>query len=54
MDIHSDHYQIAALSSQEEAVEVIRRAEEAIAQLTGNPTVTLIAYEKNGSNHSSE
>lgn len=46
MDIHSDNYKFAALSDQDEAIEVIRNAEAAIANLTGNPTVTLIAYEK--------
>ncbi|WP_187355380.1 hypothetical protein ['Paenibacillus yunnanensis' Narsing Rao et al. 2020] len=46
MDIHSDSYKIAALSGQEEAVEVIRQAESALAQLTGIKDVTLIAYEK--------
>lgn len=46
MDIHSDSYKVAALSEQEEALEIIRNAEASIANLTGNPTVTLIAYEK--------
>lgn len=46
MDIHNDNYKIAAFE-QDEAIEVIRNAEAAIAHLTGNPTVTLIAYEKN-------
>ncbi|MNI75081.1 hypothetical protein D3C73_1312070 [compost metagenome] len=46
MDIHSDSYKIAALSDQEAAVEIIRQAETAIAQMTGNRDVTLIAYEK--------
>lgn len=46
MDIHSDSYKVAALSEQEEALEIIRNAEASIAHLTGNPTVTLIAYEK--------
>jgi len=48
MNIHSDSYTIATLDGQEEAVEVIRHAEEALARLTGNRTVTLIAYEKSG------
>ncbi|WP_167347620.1 hypothetical protein [Paenibacillus ihuae] len=48
MDIHSDSYKVAALSDQENAVEIIRQAEAAIAQLTGNHAVTLIAYEKTG------
>jgi hypothetical protein len=52
MDIHSDSYKIAALSGQEDAVEVIRKAEAAIARLTGINTVTLIAYEKDGDNSS--
>ncbi|MEK3658669.1 hypothetical protein NYE25_13315 [Paenibacillus sp. FSL E2-8871] len=54
MDIHSDSYKVAALSEQEEALEIIRNAEASIANLTGNPTVTLIAYEKSevsGSQH---
>ncbi|HBS45461.1 MAG TPA: hypothetical protein DEA91_15130, partial [Paenibacillus sp.] len=54
MDIHSDSYKVAALSEQEEALEIIRNAEASIAHLTGNPTVTLIAYEKSevsGSQH---
>ncbi|MEK5585449.1 hypothetical protein MKZ21_24720 [Paenibacillus sp. FSL P2-0536] len=54
MDIHSDSYKVAALSEQEEALEIIRNAEASIAHLTGNPTVTLIAYVKsegNGSQH---
>lgn len=46
MDIHSDSYKVAALGDQEEALEIIREAEASIAHLTGNPTVTLIAYEK--------
>ncbi|CAM4424273.1 hypothetical protein [Paenibacillus typhae] len=46
MDIHSDSYKIAALSDRKDAVEVIRQAEEAIARMTGNTAVTLIAYEK--------
>ncbi|MEK3669653.1 hypothetical protein [Paenibacillus sp. FSL R10-2771] len=46
MDIHSDSYKVAALSDQEDVVEVIREAESAIARMTGNPGVTLIAYEK--------
>lgn len=46
MDIHSDSYKVAALSGQEDAVEIIRQAEAAIAQMTGNQAVTLIAYEK--------
>lgn len=46
MDIHSDSYKVAALGGQEDVVEVIRQAESAIAQMTGNPGVTLIAYEK--------
>ncbi|QSF43807.1 MULTISPECIES: hypothetical protein [Paenibacillus] len=46
MDIHSDSYKVAALSDQENAVEIIRQAEAAIAQITGNNAVTLIAYEK--------
>jgi hypothetical protein len=46
MHIHSDSYKVAALSGQEDAVEIIRQAEAAIAQLTGNTAVTLIAYEK--------
>lgn len=55
MDIHSDSYKIASLSDQEDVVEVIRQAESEIARMTGNPEVTLIAYEKtdrarNGSN----
>ncbi|MCL6604171.1 MAG: hypothetical protein K6T94_14995 [Paenibacillus sp.] len=54
MDIHSDSYKIAALSGQEDAVEVIRKAEAALSHLTGNNSVTLIAYEKNGENNSKE
>lgn len=46
MDIHSDSYKVAALADQEDAVEVIRQAEAAIAAMTGNNAVTLIAYEK--------
>lgn len=52
MDIHSDSYKVAALSEQEEAIEIIRNAEASIAHLTGNPTVTLIAYEKSEGNTS--
>lgn len=51
MDIHTDSYKVAALSEQAEALEIIRNAEASIAHLTGNPTVTLIAYEKEGSAH---
>ncbi len=54
MDIHSDSYKVAALSEQDAALEIIRNAEASIAHLTGNPTVTLIAYEKSegsGSQH---
>lgn len=51
--LHND-YTFAALGEQEAAVEVIRNAEAALAQLTGNPTVTLIAYEKSGATHSKE
>ncbi|GGG03812.1 hypothetical protein GCM10010912_55730 [Paenibacillus albidus] len=47
MDIHSDAYKVAPLSEQKAAVEIIRSAEAALAALTGNPTVTLIAYERN-------
>ncbi|WP_169744152.1 hypothetical protein [Paenibacillus wynnii] len=54
MDIHSDNYKIAALSDQEEAVAIIQRAEDALSNLTGNNSVTLIAYEKNGGNDSKE
>ncbi|MGN7761272.1 hypothetical protein [Paenibacillus sp. 22594] len=46
MDIHSDSYKVAALSEQEDAVEIIRQAEAAIAQMNGNKPVTLIAYER--------
>lgn len=46
MEIHSDSYKVAVLADQEDAVEVIRQAEAAIAQITGNKAVTLIAYEK--------
>lgn len=46
MEIHSDSYRIAPLSGQEDVVEVIRQAESEIARMTGNPEVTLIAYEK--------
>jgi hypothetical protein len=46
MNIHSDSYKIAALGGHEDVVEVIRQAESAIARMTGNPGVTLIAYEK--------
>lgn len=48
MDIHSDSYKVAALSDQEDAVEIIRQAEATIARITGNKAVTLIAYEKTG------
>lgn len=34
MDIHSDSYKVAALSEQEEALEIIRNAEASIAHLT--------------------
>ncbi|WP_175406351.1 hypothetical protein [Bacillus sp. FJAT-27264] len=51
MDIHTDSYKIAALSERDEAVEIIRGAEAALAELTGNPTVTLIAYEKSTGVH---
>jgi len=54
MDIHSDNYKIATLSNQDDAVEVIRKAEATLSQLTGNHTVTLIAYEKKGGNNSKE
>ncbi|WP_342562345.1 hypothetical protein NST84_22395 [Paenibacillus sp. FSL R7-0345] len=46
MEIHSDSYKVAALDDREDAVKVIRQAEEAIARLTGRKEVTLIAYEK--------
>ncbi|WP_169834429.1 hypothetical protein [Paenibacillus donghaensis] len=46
MDIHSDSYKVAAFGEQEDALEIIRNAETAIAELTGNTSVTLIAYEK--------
>lgn len=45
MRIETEDYRIAPLTAEEEAVEVIREAEEIIAGLTGNK-VTLIAYEK--------
>ncbi|WP_438444566.1 hypothetical protein [Gorillibacterium sp. sgz5001074] len=45
MKIETNDYQIAPLAASQEAVEVIREAEDVIAQLTGN-RVTLIAYEK--------
>ena len=54
IEIHSDNYKIAALSGQAEAVEIIRRAENALSQLTGNHSVTLIAYEKNDGDDSIE
>lgn len=47
MEIRSDNYKVAALGEQDEAIEIIRNAEAMIADLTGNPSVTLIAYEKN-------
>ncbi|WP_179088027.1 hypothetical protein [Paenibacillus sp. FSL R7-0273] len=46
MDIHSEHYKVAALSEREDAVEIIRQAEAELARITGNSAVTLIAYEK--------
>ncbi|MBW4080033.1 hypothetical protein [Paenibacillus sp. S150] len=46
MEIHSDSYKVAAFEDQEDAVEIIRRAEAAIAQINGNKPVTLIAYER--------
>ncbi|MNI83759.1 hypothetical protein D3C73_1406010 [compost metagenome] len=46
MEIHSDSYKVAALSDQGDAVEIIRQAEAAIAQINGNKPVTLIAYER--------
>ncbi|WP_196427143.1 hypothetical protein [Paenibacillus woosongensis] len=45
MDITTDTYQIAPLNDQKQAVEIIKEAEAAIAEATGNE-VTLIAYEK--------
>ena len=54
MDIHSDSYKIATLSDHEDAVAIIRKAEDALSNLTGNNSVTLIAYEKNGGNDSKE
>ncbi|MEK5447447.1 hypothetical protein [Paenibacillus sp. FSL R7-0331] len=46
MEIHSDLYKVAALSGQEDAVEIIRQAEADLARITGKGAVTLIAYEK--------
>lgn len=46
MDIHSDSYKVAAFGDQEDAVEIIRQAEEALARMNGNKAVTLIAYEQ--------
>ncbi|MFE4711209.1 hypothetical protein ACFRAM_10070 [Paenibacillus sp. NPDC056722] len=51
MDIHTNNYKIAALSERDEAIAIIRDAEAALAELTGNPTVTLIAYEKSTEVH---
>lgn len=46
MDIHTDSYKIASLNEHKDAIDIIRHAEAALSSLTGNPTVTLIAYEK--------
>lgn len=46
MDIHSESYKVAELDDHARAVEIIRQAEAAIAQMNGNKAVTLIAYEK--------
>ncbi|SET62342.1 hypothetical protein [Paenibacillus sp. NFR01] len=46
MDIHSDSYKIAGFSNTDEAVEVIRKAEQELARLSGDKELTLIAYEK--------
>ncbi|WP_379161305.1 hypothetical protein [Paenibacillus sp. sgz5001063] len=48
MDIHSDSYKIAELTKRDEALQIIRQAETAIAQINGNKPVTLIAYERTG------
>lgn len=45
VDISTDTYQIAPLNDQKQAVAIIKEAEAAIAEATGNE-VTLIAYEK--------
>ncbi|GAA0135840.1 hypothetical protein YSY43_26800 [Paenibacillus sp. YSY-4.3] len=45
MNISTDTYKIAPLNDQEQAVALIKEAEAAIAEATGNE-VTLIAYEK--------
>ncbi|WP_187386523.1 hypothetical protein [Paenibacillus ihumii] len=45
MDISTHDYKIAPLNNQEQAVAIIKEAEAAIAEATGNK-VTLIAYEK--------
>lgn len=45
MKISTDNYQIATLNEEEQALAIIRKAESAIAELTGH-TVTLIAYEQ--------
>ncbi|WP_379131650.1 hypothetical protein [Paenibacillus sp. sgz500958] len=54
MDVHSDSYTIAPLNGKNEAVEIIRDAEAAIARLTGNNSLTLIAYEKSTGADSTE
>jgi|GEM_PF-744401 hypothetical protein len=46
MDIHTNDYRIAPLNDRQEAVELLKRAEATIAELTGRD-VTLIAYERN-------
>lgn len=51
MNIQTDQYQIAPLQASNKAIEVIREAENAIAEMTGKK-VTLIAYqEKNEGNN---
>lgn len=49
MDISTDRYKIAPLNHQEQAIAIIKEAEAAIAEATGNE-VTLIAYEKSVEN----
>lgn len=45
MNINTDEYKIASLSSDDQIISAIKAAETAIADLAGKE-VTLIAYEK--------
>jgi len=46
MEIHTNNYRIAPLNDKQEVLELLKRAEASIAEMTGRD-VTLIAYERN-------